>query len=509
MAGSIATPSTIPLAYIRATPTRPRGIVARETARLLSSVAIAVFALYAAAYVLRVVGLLAYPFDLDQGEGYDVNSGWLILRGAWIYTSNETWPYYSSNYPPLYSLLLAPLLSAMGPTLAAGRLLSAGATVALAVLIGVAVRGQRGSAVSAVLAALIFLASPYVYHATPLARVNALAEMLTLGGLLLAFRGGRRSIPLGLIVLALAVWTKPTAAPAVMAGLAFAVVARPRVGLVAASVVGTISVLLLVALEEFSGGAFLLNVVQGNVNPWSAHQAGTYWTNFAVIHAGVLALAGWALYRRCGGPFWLASLAALPTAIGVGKWGAGESYFLALIVATSVLAGCALSRLSRPVELTAASLVILIQAGLFLHEPFVPASWGWHDLGLQQASLGGTPDAFAAEAGWEVVDIVNAVAGPVLAEDASFALLAGREVVGNATHLRNLHQSGLWSGERLLEDIEERRFRWIILDAQLYPEPVLERIGSSYYLYTTVLVHDVEQWIFAPGTEGPRSEGSL
>ena len=69
--------------------------------------------------------LAAYPYDVDQGEGYDVNSGWLIAQGRPIYTDNNLYPYYSSNYPPLYSLALGLIVQETGPTLAAGRLLRA------------------------------------------------------------------------------------------------------------------------------------------------------------------------------------------------------------------------------------------------------------------------------------------------------------------------------------------------------------------------------------------------
>ena len=73
---------------------------------------VAVLFFYLLVYVAHAANLAAYPYDLDQGEAYDVNSGWLLAQGRPIYTDNERFPYYSSNYPPVYSLLLAPVVGA-------------------------------------------------------------------------------------------------------------------------------------------------------------------------------------------------------------------------------------------------------------------------------------------------------------------------------------------------------------------------------------------------------------
>src|SRR5512141_562572 len=73
-------------------------------------------------YLLFAYNLLRFPFDFDQGEGYDVNSAWALVQGLPIYGSPDLYPFYSSNYPPLYSLLLAPAVALLGPRLSLGRL---------------------------------------------------------------------------------------------------------------------------------------------------------------------------------------------------------------------------------------------------------------------------------------------------------------------------------------------------------------------------------------------------
>src|SRR5437899_11393338 len=84
---------------------------------------------YALAYAQFALQLAAFPFDLDQGEGYDAWSGWLINLGQLPYTDNAAFPYYSSNYPPLWSYLVSIPMAWLGPGLTAARLVSTGAAL--------------------------------------------------------------------------------------------------------------------------------------------------------------------------------------------------------------------------------------------------------------------------------------------------------------------------------------------------------------------------------------------
>ena len=93
-------------------------------------------AVYALGYLQFAVQLAAFPFDLDQGEGYDAWSGWLINLGQLPYTTNATFPYYSSNYPPLWSYLVSIPMAWLGPGLGAARIVSTLAAVLPAGVLG-------------------------------------------------------------------------------------------------------------------------------------------------------------------------------------------------------------------------------------------------------------------------------------------------------------------------------------------------------------------------------------
>src|SRR3981081_2910884 len=180
---------------------------------------LALLVVYALVYVQFALQLAGFPFDVDQGEGYDAWSAWLINLGQLPYTSNADFPYYSSNYPPLWSYLVSIPMAWLGPGLASARLVSTISAVAAAGVLGIAAQRLSGRPVAGALAAGFFLPSPSVFHTAPLARVNSLALLCAVIGVTLLERPTRRSVLLGSAALLAALFTKPTAVDAALAGL--------------------------------------------------------------------------------------------------------------------------------------------------------------------------------------------------------------------------------------------------------------------------------------------------
>jgi hypothetical protein len=433
-----------------------------------------------------------------------VNAGWLLAQGRPIYTDNETYPYFSSNYPPVYSLAVALATRIWGPLLLAGRTVSLIATLGLAVLIFLVAR-ERSNVLGGLTAAGVFWLSDYVFHFTPLARVNALTGFLALAGLLCIGRAGRVWVAAGAALLLAALYTKPTAVDAVIAALFKLWLENRRVCLMVGTGLAAATLLLGALLELSTARAFSLNVLLGNVNPFLPEQLRDYFANFALLHAAPLGLATYSIAqsaraRRIDG-VQLFFLAGLAVALGVGKWGAGESYFLSAIVGSCILAGQVAGRLferGRAPALTV-PVLFLAQSMISAHDPISTRLPGLADRGLQSAALASVPTYGDLERGHAIVTRLRAQPGPGLAEDPAFELGAGKEVVGNATHLRNLYQAGLWRPDNLVADVVARRYHTVVLDAELYPEPVLAAIGRHYFLYETVVVHRATQQIFLPG----------
>jgi len=107
--------------------------------RILFALTIAVFVGYLVIFFIYALALLRFPYDYDQGEGFELNDSILFSRGEWPYRDNEAFPFYASNYGPVFHLLALPLFPIFGPTLAAGRFLSFLATIAIGVTVTVVV----------------------------------------------------------------------------------------------------------------------------------------------------------------------------------------------------------------------------------------------------------------------------------------------------------------------------------------------------------------------------------
>lgn len=531
--------------------------------------ALGLLALYAFSYVQLSVQLIAFPFGIDQGEGYDVWAAWLIRLGQLPYTANEADPYYSSNYPPVWSALVAIPMAWTGPSLAPARLVSTLSALAAGLLIGLAAyrrtreefppdqptgpassqtprRGlERRALLAAALAGGLFFASPYVFHTTPLARVNSMSLCFALLAVSLfeVPRRGASDIPLrpglransrlllGTLALLAALFTKPTAADAAVACLASIWLISPTRALLASTLLGGFGLIGLACFNVMTQGAFWTNVMAANVNPFDIGQLGSYLLNFGLLHGVILFLAGVELVRSVRRSLWSPwvcyLIASGVLALGVGKWGAGESYFLSMIAAACVLAAPGIVRLvpgatgdrqqatgtdarspspSPPPTAAVSSraawavgAALALQLALSAHGPLSELAPWLPDRGAQADFLGRAPSPADREVGEAIVALLRDVDGPVLSEEPSFAVLAGKEVVGNATQLRNLYQAGLWDPEALVADVRGRRFDAVILNAELYPAPVLAAIGRSYYVVRSVQMRGATYKIFLPG----------
>lgn len=484
---------------------------------------------YLFVFAYHSFSLLGFPFDFDQGEGYDVNSAWALSQGWPIYSSPDQYPFYSSNYPPLYSLLLAPVVGAFGPEIALGRLLSLLAVGATMLVIALAVHGETGRWRPALVGALFFSASPYVFHVTPLARVNALMVALALAGLYAVGRAsgsggcGRRAwLVVGGGLLLAALFAKQMAFDALAAAVVYIYLRDARRGLGFGAAVLVSGGLLYLAIDLATGGGFSLNILWANANPFLWDHAIAYFSNFIEIHPLLLLVAvvvsvgdlrrlgprGLSLYSLYFG-------AGLVVALGTGKWGAGESYFLPGIAAACVLLGRGLAWIeemlarvnrretpARAVGWAPAAAILLLgglQLQLLWHGPWSWPELGLYDRGEQAGVLGKQPTAADVAAGERISDRLRGAPGEVLAEESGFALVAGRRVLGNATQQRNLWEAGKHDPAALVLALERGDVSVVVLNAQQYPPPVLTAIGQHYYAVDRVQMNGFHYLVLLSG----------
>jgi hypothetical protein len=365
---------------------------------LALGVTAAIFAGYFVVYLIYARALFTFPFDYDQGEGFELYDAIRLARGEGIYLDNAQFPFYSSNYPPVYRLLLAPLVALFGPHLWVGRALAFASSLVIGTLIFFAARrlwrlerleirdwGWQPSSQSPIsnlqppildllrffvpmLAALAFFAANYVYQVGPLARAHLPMVMFAFAGIFcldLAFDARRTTrdttrvtyCALGVVLLLIAGFTKLQAVDALVAGFAYLLIRRPEWFAVAFAASALVTGALVLALNAATNGQFWLNVVLANVNEYDiavTWQTYGQWFRLqgVLIVCSVLYVA-WDVVRAARArslqliTIWsLYFVAGSAMGMLTGKWGAGPAYLIAAIAASCVCTAGFLSRIT-------------------------------------------------------------------------------------------------------------------------------------------------------------------
>ena len=514
--------------------------------RILIGLAVAAFVGYLIVYVIYAVELFRFPFDYDQGEGFELMDTLYFSRGEWPYRDNDSYPFYSSNYPPLYHLVIVPLVWIFGPEYWTGRLVSFLGTLITAGAIGYAVQRSGRRPWLSILSGLAFLASNYVYHVGPLFRQHMFMVMLeTLAVVLLAVTiereeadGKRRNHWLAgvMILLLCAGYTKQLAYATVIAVFLFLFLRGPKRAILWAVPFGLTTGLIFLGINLATEGQWLLNTITANLNPFVPGQAEGLFRQWFGLHTLIVTAAAiysiYQLYATRLSIYAIWFVVASVNSVTAGKWGAGESYFATAIAAACILSGLAFYHLlsttqstgrlsgnrARLVALLAPAVIATLylwQANRLFHMPtHTPAlSAVARALGrppevqiAPQTScssprpaeaipyvdaagvslLGRPPNAADTAAGMRIAALIAQGETPAFSEDAGFNLFVGRDVVTNPTQLLNLYNNNAVDLAEMLDMLDRQTFDTVVLRAQFYPPPVLDVIGQRYL--TTDLV---------------------
>jgi 4-amino-4-deoxy-L-arabinose transferase-like glycosyltransferase len=484
-------------------------------------------------YVVYAVALLRFPFDYDQGEGFELWDAVMFSRGEWIYRDNEAFPFYSSNYGPLFPLLLAPLVKIFGPKLWVGRAFSFLTTLVIGGTIFWIVRRETRERTIAALAALVFFGANIVYQIGPLFRLHMTMVMFGLLGIAFMARfeeekQGRRNLWLAMLFLLAAGYTKQLAFDAGAAAFLFLFLRRPKQAVLYGVGFAATVALIFILLNLATDGQWWFNAIVANANPFIPGQSEAFYRQWLGLYTVILLLALgytlWTLYVDRISVYSLYFVLAVAKGALSGKWGAGPGYFITSIVAACIAAGIGLGLFkqwvsrratvvkqqgSRAVHwrylnftfATVVPLLFLFQARLNLHFPLehpltrpvakllqIPAQSPhrfrqeyYDSVGYTQ--LGHLPNSQDIAAGWEIVNWIRAtsVDGPTWSEEAMFTIWAEQEhVITNPTQLYNLWNLGKLDVSEMVRMIDSQSFGLVIFRAQFYPPPVLNAIGQNY-----------------------------
>jgi len=166
---------------------------------------------------------LAFPYDLNYGEGYVLNDAVRLSRGESLYIDLQQFPMVRSPYPPLFPLVWSAFQPLTGPAFWPGRLLSVLSLLGIGAVVAWNAWRVRCGIWPAVATVGLVAASPFVYQWAGYARVDMLALLCAVGGVVTAqWIGGWRGVIVSAVLCGLAVWTKQTTVTAAVAvGIAY------------------------------------------------------------------------------------------------------------------------------------------------------------------------------------------------------------------------------------------------------------------------------------------------
>lgn len=514
----------------------------RWGSRALFGVALVILLFHLSVYIAYSVNLISFPFDYDQGEGFELVDVVMFSEGQFPYQDTETFPFYSSNYPPVFHVILVPFMWLFSPAYWYGRLVGFLGTLICTGIIGYAVHRETGYKLVALLSGLAFLASNIVYHIGPLFRQHATmvlfetAAIVILSNAVTVANPRRRwwQIALGLGLIIAAGYTKQLAIFTALAALAFLFIRNPRRAIIGGVGFAAVGLAIFAWLTLGTDGEWWRQAIAANVNEYYPAQTTglfrVWWQLHSALVIPAVLLVFYELYfdRLSAYSVWF--VFSLGNGVGSGAWGAGDSYFSTTIAAMCILSGIFVartlrgawhfpadvywSRLVRPLRPLAPYLVavgMIVMPFLYIEygrdtlklptnvpvyaqvadvlslEPNAPrwaAEKTFYDSAGREAGgyadIGHFTTQADVDAGYTLVEMIQAAEKPVITEDAGFNIVAGEPVITNPTQLRNLWLNGLYDGEQLVEMIEAQEFAFIVYRAQFYPANVLEAVNRAY-----------------------------
>ena len=295
-----------------------------------------------AAYLVHILLLLQFPYQLEYAEGPVLEFSTMLARGEPLYVDPYQEPPRSCIYAPLHMALSSLLIGRDTPSFFDGRLIAALAWAGVLAGMALSLRSLQ------ILPAwLFFLVSPLVAGWTGVNRIDMLALAFSVWGLaLVSRRNDRKTDVLAALCFALAFLTKQSFVSAPAAAGLWRLWQNRAGGLFFCGVFAGLVGLELWSLNAWSAGVAYTVMFKNNALTASVFLPDQMTYFYLHYLASVAVLIGLVL---CGGfkrqPVWaLFSLLSAAFALGVGRLGGYYNYFLELHAGLAVLGALSLDR---------------------------------------------------------------------------------------------------------------------------------------------------------------------
>ena len=494
-------------------------------------------ALIALAHLARSAVVIPQPWEVMYGEAIIHDHAARLLRAEPLYQPLGRPPYSVAAYTPLYYGLAAGLQAVVGPGFAPGRLLSLLAGLAAACLVASLAARRTGDRRAGWFAGLLFLAlglpgafpfsslpAPYpswlkltypYYPWMALYKEDVLGVALSVGAIV-ALLGGptTRRVIVGATLASLAVLTKQTLIAPGLAGVLW-LWRRDRRRAAIFGGTGLVIVLGTSATLELATGAFVINVVLVNANPFGTEPLASNLGMLALFQAGPIAVAllyllERARHRRAAEDellalYWGATLLPL---VGLAKVGSNHNHWIEFAAATSALATLGLWAGLRhwPVAANRAGAAVPFVL-LGLH---VAAVAPLVDTAALRSPRTLAPDPERVVAFAALVERVRMEPAAVLANPLDVVTLAGRPALLEPYIFSILESEGRWDSGPLIERICAGDVGLLVVDYPIelsntafhghvhWPWPIFEVLEAAM----TPRVSMAERYLYTPRPPG-------
>jgi hypothetical protein len=452
---------------------------------------------------------LAYPFELDYGEGIVWQQA-MLIPGPRMYGPIDHLPFIVFHYPPVYHLASRAVMALGVDPLAAGRMVSLAATAVISISIawlvaaGLAGRVSRSAVlVGAVTGALLPLSLGPVETWFDRMRVDMLAIALAFVGVVTVVRSERQPawLVLAMPAFVLSIYTRQTELAAPASALVVLLFVRPRAAILAGVGGAVLGLGALGWLEWLTAGGFLRHIITYNINTWTFALLIDH-LRFQASYAVLLALTviGLAVLwlRRSDEPpprgaeasrynivlpiitVWLLfSLIAMVATLG--KTGSNVNYFIEPMSVCAVVVGLLIGLCWQAVVGAPGRREMALRLGLI-----------FATVALVGVMAKRRPVCYAVNDSALIAiqeNLVQEIAKqdrPVLSEDMVLTMRAGREVPIEMSIFRELAVTGQWDQRRILDLINAHAFAFMvttpdkIYTPQRYTPEVMAAIERAY-----------------------------
>ena len=414
-------------------------------------------------FALHTYLSVAYPYSLDYGEAPLIDQAVRLSGGENIYRPDiSTPPYTIANYPPLYVISLIPFLNWFDSPFHMARVISVIATLLSGTFISLIIYTLSRNPYAALVAAILFFASPYVVQWSVRARIDSLALAFATGALYVLVRWpkDRWSWLAGGLLLVAAIYTRQSyALAAPLAGFVWLWTQEKRRAFWLALLVGGLGITLFFLINTLTNGGFYYNIVSANVNAFSWQRLNEnlirLWRdNYLILVLSALFLfIGWRTQKSWPlVAFFL--VGAFLSALTVGKIGSNVNYFLELAAALALVGGALVVwSQTYPWRNTAILLLITLQIGLSLRASMqLNVDW----ILSQRYSDFNAMQMLEQE--------VKDMDGPVLADEYMGLLtMNDRPLYLQPFELSQLANAGMWNQQPLLDEIKNQNIEAILI----------------------------------------------